>query len=388
MRFRLRKRRILAFSLVVTLGGLVFWAFWAQRCIPLKKSPLPVSAPESSARPTSYPTGKPDRSGDTVRSQLLEASRNLNSGLVPDSSRQLFADLRRALANLSPGSASAVIQEFLRSGANAPSHLDFKIGPDGFLAEPSSLRVFLLDYLGRVDPAAGAQCAERILSSVGDPDEWAVSLRNYALGNTNAEARIYLQQKVRAMIRYEPWQSTPSTGFLEAFDVAVYAGGAELVPDLADLLRRRDNQAVAHAAYLALDRLSLQDPAAVLSKLQGDPTLMAGRELTRANYFARANVEDVKQKLILEGYLLDSERSESELKTFAALFPSGNFMVSQNLLTRVSTPSGDAISRQDREALRVVNDWLEDPRFNRLRPRLQEMKSRLESFVAKPAKAN
>jgi hypothetical protein len=120
--------------------------------------------------------------------------------------------------------------------------------------------------------------------------------------------------------------------------VAVYAGGAELVPTLTGLLRQKENKAVAHAAYLALDRLTLQDTAAVLTELQRQPNLMAGREATRANYFSRADVQDAQQRIVLEQYLLNPQISAAELETFAGIYPNGNFMVSYNLLTKARTP--------------------------------------------------
>src|SRR6185369_3033685 len=130
----------------------------------------------------------------------------------------------------------------------------------------------------------------------------------------------------------------PSTGFREAFDVAVYLGGANLLPELTALVRRTDNQAVSHAAFLALDRLAISDPAAVLNKLQTQPELMQGREVTRANYFARADAGDAQQKVALENYLLNPQLNSAELNTFAGLYPNANYMISYNLLTRTQTP--------------------------------------------------
>ena len=121
---------------------------------------------------------------------------------------------------------------------------------------------------------------------------------------------------------------------------------------------------------------------ATLGKLQSEPDLMNGREETRANYFARANVEDIQQKQILENYLLDPRRTAAELKAFAGLFPSGNFSVSHNLLTRTLTPAREKQARQDRETLRVVQEWIADSRFERLRPQLAQMKERLALFVS------
>src|ERR1035438_5614721 len=124
-----------------------------------------------------------------------------------------------------------------------------------------------MDYLGQIDPVAAAEYARVILSSKDSPDEWAVALRNLAAGDPSADGRALLQQKTGEMLEYQPWQQNPSTGYLEAFDVAVYLGGTGLVPALTELVRKQDNPAVAHAAYLALDRLAINEPAALLGAL-------------------------------------------------------------------------------------------------------------------------
>jgi hypothetical protein len=79
-------------------------------------------------------------------------------------------------------------------------------------------------------------------------------------------------------------------------------------------------------------------------------------------------LEDARQRGVLESYLLDPQRSEAELPAFTGLSPSGNFMVSDNLLTRVPTPSGETLARQDREALRAVSRQINDPRFENSSP--------------------
>ena len=138
---------------------------------------------------------------------------------------------------------------------------------------------------------------------------------------------------------------------------------------------------MAHAAYLALDRLAITEPAALLGALAADPNLMQGREQTRANYFARADVRDPQQRQVLEGYLLDARTSPQELQQFAGLFPNANFMVSQNLLTPTPTPDHAALIGRDSASLQVVQDWLADPRFASLQRPLQRVQQRLQGFA-------
>jgi hypothetical protein len=297
---------------------------------------------------------------------------------------RLFSELRASLSALPADRASALIRGFLDSRSDAPSGLGFKIGADGLLEESPSLRVFLLDHLARVDAAAAASYAEKILGKMSSPDEWAVALRNYARVNSTAQDRTFLEQKLQAMLQHEPWREQPSAGFLEAFDVAVYLGGTNLIPALTTLVRGKENRAVSHAAHLALDRLAIVDATGTLKALQSDPESMKGREVTRANYFARADVSDGSQRGVLEMYLLNPGLNATELSTFAGLFPNANYMISHNLLTQSVVPDHATLVQRDRAALRTVQEWLSDPRFEEIKPQLLKIQKRLEMFVEQP----
>ena len=223
--------------------------------------------------------------GDAAR-MISNAATALKAASDAEAARRVVTALRRELVTLPPDAAAATIRGFLDSREDVPTRLEFKVGADGFLNGAPSLRVFLLDSLGQVDPAAAAAYAGHILGSRESSEEWAVSLRNYAVARRTPAGTAFLQDKLRQMLRHEPWRNKPSASFLEAFDVAVHVGGTGLLPELTELLRQQDNRAVAHAAYLALDRLVIREPAAVLEVLQRQPEMMTGREGTRANYFA------------------------------------------------------------------------------------------------------
>jgi hypothetical protein len=302
---------------------------------------------------------------------------------APDTknTRQQLAALRVALTAMPANEAVAHIRQFLDSKADALTQLGFKIGDHGLLVEAPTLRTFLLDELARIDPASAADYAKVILASKDSPDEWAVALRNLARGDDSAGGRQLLEQKIGEMVQYAPWQQNPSVGFLEAFDVAVYLGGDGLMPELTDLVRQQDNPAVAHASFLALDRLVINEPVSTLNALLADPDSMQGRELSRADYFSRADVRDSQQRQILESYLLNPQTTAAELDAFAGIFPNANFMISPNLLTPSPTIDRDTLVNRDAAALSVVQEWLADPRFVQLRPELQKTAIRLQEFV-------
>ena len=302
---------------------------------------------------------------------------------APDAAtaRKLLAELRARLSAMPVNEAVAAIKQFLDSKSDASTHLGFKVARNGLLDDAPTLRTFMLDELARLDPAAAADYSKMILASKDSPDEWAVALRNLAWGNTSTDGHTLLEQKTAEMLQYEPWQQNPSTGFLEAFDTAVYLGGTNLMPTLTELVRKQDNPAVAHASFLALDRLVINNPTTTLTALLADPNSMQGRETTRADYFARADVRDPQQKQVLENYLLNPKTTSAEIDAFAGIFPNANYMISPNLLTQAQTPDRATLVNRDAESLLAVQGWMTDPRFAQLLPILQKMQARLAGYV-------
>ena len=331
-------------------------------------------APPALPAPISEPKSAPDR--------LQQVSDSLRAAPDPETARRLLAELRGALAGMPRHESLATIRRFLDAKTDAPTHLGFKLAANGLLDDAPTLRTFLLDELARLDPAASADYSRVVLASMDSPDEWAIALRNLAGGDPTEDGRSLLRQKTAEMLRYAPWQQNPSVGYLQSFDVAVYLGGTDLLPTLSDLVRPQDNPALAHASYLALDRLVINQPAAVLAALETAPDLMQGREATRANFFARADVRDPQQRQVLETYLLNPSLGAAELNAFAGVYPNMNFMLSANLLTQNATPNHEALISLDAQALVVAQEWLADPRFAPLAPALNRITQRLAGLVA------
>ncbi len=358
------------------------WHRGAERTMPPQTLSLPTNAGSSVvASPTATAPATIVSAPTLTNSSLLKIYGSLKISPDAATARKQLAELRAMLSAMPTNAAVAAIRQFLDSKADAPTGQGFKIGQHGFLTEAPTLRTWLLDYLGQIDPAAAAAYSSVILSSMDSPDEWAVALRNLAWGDTSDQGRALLEQKTSEMLQYEPWQQNPSVGFLESFDVAVYLGGTSLLPALTDLLRQQDNSAVARASYLALDRLVINNPTTTLTALLADPNSMQGRELTRANYFARADVRDPQQLQILENYLLNPQISPAEIDAFAGVFPNANYMISPNLLTQTQTPNRAAMASRDTASLSVVQQWIANPQFANLAPALQKITTRLQTFV-------
>jgi len=374
--------------LLIAIAGFIALAalgLWFGRRQPEQSAPLPAGAApvtNNAAISHSVVSASVARSPGDFEGKLRELCGLLKTAPDAKAARLRLAELRSELSAMPTNAAVAAVRQFLDSKADAPTHLGFKLASNGLLDEAPTLRTFLLDELARLDSAAAADYSRVVLASMDSPDEWAVALRNLASGDASADGRALLERKMAQMLQYAPWQQNPSVGYLEAFDVAVYLGGTDFLPTLTDLVRQQDNPAVAHASFLALDRLVINNPATVLESLEAEPDLMEGRESTRADFFARADVRDPQQRQILESYLLDPSISTAELQTFASVYPNANFMISPNLLTQTATPNHDALMSLDAQSLAVAQEWLADPRFAQVAPELQTVIQRLEGFAA------
>jgi len=376
---RISRRKVwFGFAGAIALMAIIAWL--VPRALENKSSQVQMT--NGTAAALSAPTvGGATLGHSGMSSSSLQQTFDLLKGAPAAATQLHLADLRRKLALMPTNAAVAEIRRFLDSRADAPTHLRFKIMEGGNLEEAPTLRTFLMDELLRLDSVAAAEYAKVVLASKDSPDEWAVALRNLARGDASADGRALLEQKTVELLRHQPWQQEPSVGFLEAFDAAVFVGGTKAIPALSDLVRRKDNQAVAHAAYLALDRLVINDPVQTLTAIQTTSESMQGREQTRANYFARGDVRDPRQRELLESYVLNLQTSAAELEAFAGVYPNANFMISPNLLTQNQTPDRAALVARDAESLRVVREWIADPRFAKQRPALEKISSRLEEFV-------
>jgi hypothetical protein len=374
-------RRALVLAAVASLA-------LALATVELRRRLLPGSPTGSSPTPPSSSTNQPTAPGTAptpgapALSLLHQAAQALRQGGDAESDRARLHQLAAELAALGRERAVATLRAYLATGEDTSTHLGFTLGEGGLLTGAPTLRVFLLDLLERLDPAAAAEQARVILGVSVSADEWAVALRSLARGQP--EARELLEAKTRELLRNPAWRNAPSTGWLEAFDVAVHLGGSGLVPDLANLMRPTDQRAISHAAFLALDRLATREPTAVLGALVDSPDLLAGREASRAGMMARADVRDETQRALLERYLLDPRRTPAELEALAGVYPNANSFVSANLLTAVPAPGSNGVRSHDLAARTVIEAWLAEPRFASVQPALRQMHERLTEFTRPP----
>jgi hypothetical protein len=107
------------------------------------------------------------------------------------------------------------------------------------------------------------------------------------------------------------------------------------------------------AVDLALERLTVREPVAVMEALVASPVLLGeGRGVyQRSRIFARADLRDADQQRLLAAYLTQLNPSSSEAKFFFAQFPCHNFSVAPGLSGQARLHSSRDIIESDRAAL-------------------------------------
>lgn len=317
----------------------------------------------------------------TPQTRLAKGLASLRKATDKTDTRTTLGELKRTLRQMDVREAREWILQQLTSGEDAATSLDLEIGDDQNLAAWPSYRVFLLDMLFLVDPAASVEPARVILQSEGSPDEWAIAMRNLARASTESVDNALLREKSAQLLRNAGWLKNPTSGCLEAFDVIVHTRNASLTPDLLRLCDDRDQKAARHASFLTLDRLVQANPKATLTMLAAQASAHPQNGLMISNMMARADVRDEAQRQALEGYLLDTHRTAEELRGFASVFPNANIAVSNNLLTKPSLIHGRDLADQDQASMKTLEAWLADQRFSKLQEPLLQALGRLQELA-------
>ncbi|RYD32881.1 MAG: hypothetical protein EOP85_21300, partial [Verrucomicrobiaceae bacterium] len=361
----MKKRPLLSLALLAAAGIALWWggSFWSK---PAPRQGQSVEAevetseaarlPEAVPRPSErsdFPSASAPSSGrESVTKAIREALEVMRAG-DPVEIERVLAGLDEAFGRVrDPAGAIAAIMEFLNSGADASTGMGFVVGQEGRLAEATTLRVYLMDQLGRLCRESGSpeasEMGREILRDFGSSDEWAVSLRNVAW--TDPDSGAFLEERVNAMIRHPQWQENPTAGLLEAFDVIVHTGSMNAVPELARMVALPDSP-VGRASGVALDRLAGSSPLALTSLLNAEPELMSATPMARADLFAHADLAVPEQRAQMEDYLLrpDVELPERE-KFLSSLIQTGRF-VSHNLITPFVPPEEPAQAERRLEVL-------------------------------------
>lgn len=282
------------------------------------------------------------------------------------------------LLALDPADAAALVQRYLATGRDVTTGLPFDVGPSGVLRTAPALRVALLHILAFIDPQLSLQLARNELGQTAVADEHAVHLRNFGwFGLQSQEDVNFLRTMAVFHISQDQWRSEPTDGFAEGFDAIVFAGATEAVPALGRGLRADAPGNLRNPSFLALDRLAMDHGAEVLPQLLEDLVLLEDFPMARAGIFARADVGDPSQMLMVRDYLLSGVADAEEIRYFFEIFPNTNLHFSTSLLTDNPVPDSAELEFVFRLSLVQTEHWLNDPGMVRFSAQLHDARSRL-----------
>ena len=313
---------------------------------------------------------------------LMDLHARLNIGLRGDAVGTGLAAIESALRAVPVQEALAALLAFLDGGADAPTGLQFKVGAGGNLAGASTLRVWVLDQLGRLDAGAAANYASRIYSRHDSPDEWAVALRNDWRVAAPAGRIDGVRARALELLSDEEWARQPTVGFLEALDLSVATMAWEAVPQLERWLDSAQPTPLRAGAWIALDRLTMEAPADFIPLLARNLTWLRTQPALRAGLLARADLTSEGERSAVESYLQRPDVEAQEGRRFFELVPNVSATISHNLVTSPRPPSAAQAARLDQAALKTVREWRIRPNFARWAADLSVAEARLADAVA------
>jgi hypothetical protein len=310
---------------------------------------------------------------------IVEAEEAIANGA---DAKTVLDALRAKLLAADPKAASAAICAYLASGRNVPTGMPFVVGADGSMASVTSLRAYLLDLLLTVDPQAALAEAEAVFDAKTSADEYAICLRNVGKIDTGAEGRAYVAKRARELLS-SGLASNPTAGFVEAFDAVVYAGDARDLELLAGYTGKDKGMGLNLPAFMAMDRMVIDNPEDTLQALLAKPSMLDERPLTRAGFFARADLSDGKQLAEVEQYVQSLNPSSEEAQYYFSLFPNVNFTLTDGILTVRLSFGADYVRTRYEAALDAVNTWMGDSNYARYKSQLESARARLEEQLGK-----
>ena len=301
----------------------------------------------------------------------------------PDRAALILRSLKNGLLAGPEDESVAAIVAFLESGEDAVTGLPFVVGPDGVMALVPTLRTALMDLLPTLDPQVALEAARVVMKRRSSQDEYALALRNMAWNDLDGDMREELGARLNDMLEIESWMENPSTGYLEAFDIALEIGGPGWFATMSQVAEKGvagDTSELSKAAFVALDRMVLRDPS-LLMTADLEAGWMDSAPRPRASLMSRLDVTQPEQQALLIRYLNSESPGPGELEYFAALFPNGNILHGHRLVTAdEETPSIAGRQELDRRILEVVETLIESAN-GPAKKTLTEIETRLKSYV-------
>jgi hypothetical protein len=265
-----------------------------------------------------------------------------------------------------PDAAAAALLEFLRTGEDLSTSLGFVVGEAG-LDEWPTLRAFLLDLLGKIDPEMASRYAlDTVIPAKSSTVEYAVSLQILWNHGGAEKPTPELTQAWLGLLKKADWSARPDPAWLESLDFAsrIPEATPEFLKASTDWLGRpKEAFGKAEAAEIVLERMMIRHPGETLSALLDNTQWMnEGRgPAVRASLFARADVTDSGQALSLKSYLQHLQPDGKEAGSFYEAFPCHNYGVAPGLSGQPDIPGAGDIQNMLRADLVLLQGWKNDP---------------------------
>lgn len=317
-----------------------------------------------------------------LREALLTLPGRIAAATSSEASAALLAEMAAKLRTLPQAEAVALLVALLDGRGDAPTKLEFQVGPGGDLRTASTVRVWALDQLGQLDAAAAAAYSKAIYARHDSADEWALALRNdwrHAAQTGQFDA---VRARALELMAHEPWAANPSMGFLEALDLSVATLAWEAVPRLEAWLNASPSEVLRRSAWMALERMSAEMPEDFLPALSRRPEWLATQPLVRAGLVARADLGVERQRTAVEHYLQRPDLSTEEARSFFELIPNANAIVANTLATQTRVPTLTRTAQMDATTLQTMRSWQGRPEFSRWRAEIAAAEARLVENVA------
>jgi hypothetical protein len=384
-------QRLLPWFAMALTAGLV-WMFWLQdRKGDLHGKLGPVANPWSQRGMTAERRAE----GSSPHASVLVATEitrlielggerfGVSSGA--EESAGILQELRDQLRLADSQQAVAAIVDFLKSGKDAPTHLPFVVGSEGVMESVPTLRTALLDVLPSLDPSAALDVARSVMDEKKSPDEFALALRNLAWNDLGGDLENELSERFDQMIQMEDWVEDPTSGFLEALDAGVSLSDKRSFDSMVRLNRQAlasGNQPLARALFVALDRMVLRAPSLLAGSFSEDPELTGLSSGQRASLLSRLDITDSMQRDVFVRYLAAPTHAVAELDYFADIFPNGNYLHGNWLVT-----SGEAAQsiggrlQSDRAVLAEIDRLIVNSANERMNEALVRIRGRLQKIT-------
>jgi hypothetical protein len=279
---------------------------------------------------------------------------------------RLLREFMQKAFSANPDTAAAALLEFLRSGEDLSTSLGFVVGEAG-LDEWPTLRAFLLDLMGKIDPEMASRYAlDTVIPAKSSTVEYAVSLQILWNHGGAEKPTPELTQAWLGLLKKADWSARPDPAWLESLDFAsrIPEATPEFLKTSTDWLGRpKEASGKAEAAEIVLERMMIRHPGETLNALLENTQWMnEGRgPAVRASLFARVDVTDPGQVLSLKSYLQSLQPDGKEADSFYEAFPCHNYGVAPGLSGQPDIPGAGNIQNMLHADLVLLQGWKNDP---------------------------